>query len=278
MNDTGATFNSDMTALQFLVDAGLDMLVEAEPQDRLAPPPAPEIQDAAAARTVTRPPPVRPEPLDGEQQAAQTARQIAPACSTLEELRQALEGFEGLSIRATATQLVFADGNPEADVMIIGEAPGREEDRRGLPFVGESGKLLDRMLAAIGLDRDTVYITNTVLWRPPGNRKPNPVETQAMLPFLIRHIELVQPKAIMLAGGAALSALFGMEARITRERGKWRTHEADFGPVPLLPLYHPAYLLRQPSLKRDAWTDLRAFRRKLDELGAGRAPMRSSTD
>ncbi len=115
--------------------------------------------------------------------------------------------------------------------MIIGEAPGREEDRSGKPFVGESGKLLDRMLGAIGLDREKV-ITNTVLWRPPGNRKPNPVETEAMLPFLIRHIELVEPKLIMLAGGAALGALFGMDAKITRERGKWREYQASYGTVP----------------------------------------------
>ena len=151
--------------------------------------------------------------------------------------------------------------------MVVGEAPGRDEDRLGKPFVGESGKLLDRMLAAIGLDRTSVYITNTILWRPPGNRKPTPAEVDAMLPFLRRHIDLVAPKAMLLAGGSALSALFGFEARITRERGRWREYQAAHGMVPVLPLFHPAYLLRQPSLKREAWADMLAFRAKLDELG-----------
>lgn len=276
MNDTGPAINSDVAALRFLVDAGVDFLVDAEPRNRLSPPPEPTAAerppsgmfDGSPLQSVTPPVrPARPEPIDGERRAAESAKVLAPVCSSLEELRQTLEGFEGLAIRQTATQLVFADGNPEADIMVIGEAPGREEDRHGKPFVGESGKLLDRMLGAIGMDRNTVYITNTVLWRPPGNRKPNPVETETMLPFLIRHIELVEPKLIVLAGGAALSALFGMEARITRERGKWRTYEASFGPVPLLPLYHPAYLLRQPSLKREAWADLRVLRAKAAELG-----------
>ena len=282
MNDTGETFKADVAALQFLVDAGMDVIIEAEPQNRLRPPeaapaaqptaapqPTPVMRDDAPRQRIVTEPPRRPEPIDSDRQAAETAAQLAPACKSLAELRAALEDFRGLAIRETATQLVFADGNPEAEIMIVGEAPGREEDRIGKPFVGESGKLLDRMLAAIGLDRTSVYITNTVLWRPPGNRKPNPAETAAMLPFLIRHIELVQPKAMMLAGGAALSALFGMEARITRERGKWRDYPASFGAVPLLPLYHPAYLLRQPSLKREAWADLRAFRKKCGELGIG---------
>jgi uracil-DNA glycosylase family 4 len=276
MNDTGSAINSDVAAFQFLVDAGVDFLIDAEPRNRLAPPPEPapaERTDEPHGQTVTAasvaPRAARPEPIDGEQRAAETAKTIAPACNSLDELRQALESFEGLAIRSTATKLVFADGNPDADIMIIGEAPGREEDRTGKPFIGESGKLLDRMLGAIGIDRTQVYITNTVLWRPPGNRKPNPVETAAMLPFLIRHIELVEPKLIMLAGGAALSALFGVESKITRDRGKWRDYEASYGTVPLLPLYHPAYLLRQPSLKREAWADLRAFRARAHELGLG---------
>lgn len=185
----------------------------------------------------------------------------------LEALRAALDGFQGLAIRETATQLVFADGNPQADIMLIGEAPGRDEDRLGRPFVGESGKLLDRMLAAIGLDRQSVYITNTVLWRPPGNRKPTPAEVTAMLPFLVRHIELVAPKAILMVGGSALSALFDFDARITRERGRWRDYPSANGPIPALPMFHPAYLLRQPQLKRQAWQDLLNFRERLDALG-----------
>lgn len=276
MDDWEAGFKSDLAALQFFVDAGVDIVIEEEPADRLAPPPAPEppVADVRSARAVARSAP-RQAPageVDSDRQAVASARQLAPNCASLDELRAALENFDGLAIRQTATQLVFADGNPEAEVMIVGEAPGREEDRQGKPFVGESGRLLDRMLAAIGLDRSTVYITNTVLWRPPGNRKPNPSETQAMLPFLVRHIELVRPKIMMLAGGAALSALFGMEARITRERGHWRVYEASFGPVPVLPVFHPAYLLRNPAAKKESWADMLAFREKCEELGVAPAP------
>lgn len=270
MDDRDDGFKSDLAALQFYVDAGVDVVIDAEPRNRLAPPPepAPAVEDARPARAVAESAP-RQAPareVDSDRQAVATAQQIAPACATLDELRAALERFEGLAIRQTATQLVFADGNPEAEVMIVGEAPGREEDRQGKPFVGESGRLLDRMLGAIGLDRTSVYITNTVLWRPPGNRKPNPSETQAMLPFLVRHIELVRPKIMMLAGGAALSALFGMEARITRERGKWRAYEASFGTVPVLPVFHPAYLLRNPAAKKETWADMLAFAERLDTV------------
>ncbi|MDF1722498.1 MAG: uracil-DNA glycosylase [Minwuia sp.] len=278
MTDTAHQFQADLAALAFLVDAGLDIAIGSEPTDRLKPPPEPErTPRATAAPSEPQPRPQMPptrqvirqesDEVVSERQAAITAQQLAAQCSDLTALRQALEGFQGLAIRETATQLVFADGNPDADVMLIGEAPGRDEDRIGRPFVGESGKLLDRMLAAIGLDRQSVYITNTVLWRPPGNRKPTPSEVTAMLPFLVRHIELVAPKLLLLTGGSALGALFDFEARITRERGRWRDYPAQAGPIPALPMFHPAYLLRQPALKRQAWADLLSFRQKLDELG-----------
>jgi len=264
-------FKSDLAALRFLVDAGLDVVVGAEPRNRLAEPePVAEVRpgisrSAAPARPASRPAPA--EPMDGERQAVELARSIAPACRDLAELRAALEAFEGLSIKQMATRLVLSDGNPEAEIIIIGEAPGREEDRTGKPFVGEAGKLLDRMLASIGLDRTKVYITNTILWRPPGNRNPSDVEVQAMLPFLHRQIELIQPKLLMTTGNVPLKALFQGAGGITRERGKWRDHQAVFGSIPALPVFHPAYLLRQPQLKRDAWADLRAFRAKAEELG-----------
>jgi len=279
MTDTTSQFHADLAALAFLVDAGLDVVIDASPTDRLKPPPAavPEKAPPAAASAATPRAPLPTTPLApvraespeviSERQAAITAQQLAAQCVDLEALRRALDGFQGLAIRETATQLVFADGNPQADVMLIGEAPGRDEDRLGRPFVGESGKLLDRMLGAIGLDRQSVYITNTVLWRPPGNRKPTPAEVTAMLPFLIRHIELVAPKVLLLVGGSALSALFDFDARITRERGRWRDYPAASGPIPALPMFHPAYLLRQPQLKRQAWQDLLSFRARLDELG-----------
>lgn len=281
MTDTTSQFHADLAALAFLVDAGLDVVIDAEPTDRLKPPPAPPPQPEADRTAAPQPgtpraplparPPAAPRrespEVVSERQAAITAQQLAAQCADLDALRAALEGFHGLAIRETATQLVFADGNPAADVMLIGEAPGRDEDRLGRPFVGESGKLLDRMLAAIGLDRQSVYITNTVLWRPPGNRKPTPAEVTAMLPFLVRHIELVAPKALLLVGGSALGALFDFDARITRERGNWRDYPAAGGPIPALPMFHPAYLLRQPQLKRQAWHDLLSFRARLDELG-----------
>jgi len=285
MNNSTSQFDADLAALAFLVDAGLDIAIGSEPTDHLKPPaepdpattesadPAPLRQSARAQAPKATAAPARqavraePDAVVSERQAAVTAQQLAAQCADLAALRQALDGFRGLAIRETATQLVFADGNPDADVMLIGEAPGRDEDRIGRPFVGESGKLLDRMLAAIGLDRQSVYITNTVLWRPPGNRKPTPAEVTAMLPFLVRHIELVAPKALLLTGGSALSALFDFDARITRERGRWRDYPAKGGPIPALPMFHPAYLLRQPALKRQAWADLLSFRTRLDELG-----------
>lgn len=287
MTDTTSQFHADLAALAFLVDAGLDVVIGAEPTDRLKPPPAPaaapveqERAKPGAPTSAAREPLPQSRPVAAraespevisERQAAITAQQLAAQCADLDALRAALEGFQGLAIRETATQLVFADGNPQADIMLIGEAPGRDEDRLGRPFVGESGKLLDRMLGAIGLDRQSVYITNTVLWRPPGNRKPTPAEVTAMLPFLVRHIELVAPKALLLVGGSALSALFDFDARITRERGRWRDYPAANGPIPALPMFHPAYLLRQPQLKRQAWQDLLSFRERLDELGVAPA-------
>lgn len=281
MTNPTSQFQADLAALAFLVDAGLDIAIDSAPTDHLNPPPeaaptAPGQPRAAAPGQQPQPGPARrvaraePDAVVSERQAAITAQQLAAQCTDLAALRQALDGFRGLAIRETATQLVFADGNPDADVMLIGEAPGRDEDRIGRPFVGESGKLLDRMLAAIGLNRQSVYITNTVLWRPPGNRKPTPAEVTAMLPFLVRHIELVAPKALLLTGGSALSALFDFDARITRERGRWRDYPAQGGPIPALPMFHPAYLLRQPNLKRQAWADLLSFRARLDELGVAR--------
>ncbi|MEQ8966993.1 MAG: uracil-DNA glycosylase, partial [Azospirillaceae bacterium] len=193
------------------------------------------------------------------------ARSLAAACGDLAALRAALERFEGCRLRDTATQLVFADGNPEADLMIVGEAPGAEEDRQGLPFVGRAGQLLDRMLAAIGRDRSSAYITNIVVWRPPGNRKPTPAEIAVCLPFAERHIALVRPKVLILAGGTAASALLDTNQGITRLRGRWVDHAVPGldAPVPAMPTFHPAYLLRTPAAKRQAWRDLLAVETRL---------------
>jgi DNA polymerase len=207
--------------------------------------------------------------IQGTPEATATARELAAAANTLEELKDAIARFDGLSLKATATNLVFADGNPQAKLMLIGEAPGAEEDRRGLPFVGAAGQLLDRMLAAIGHDRTNSYITNIVNWRPPGNRKPSPAEMSLCQPFIERHIALVKPALILLLGDTAAKTLTGRTEGITRLRGKWCdwNDTASGTTIPMLPTFHPAFLLRSPSQKREAWIDLLAAKRKLKELG-----------
>ena len=191
--------------------------------------------------------------------------EAAAAARTLEELREALAAFEGCPLRATATNLVFADGNPGAPLMILGEAPGADEDASGKPFVGRAGQLLNRMLAAIGLDRNGVYISNVLPWRPPGNRTPTSLEVAACLPFTQRHIELVAPRWLVTVGAAATHTLTGTTDGILRLRGKWL--EVDIGALRIatLPMLHPAYLLRTPAQKRLAWVDLRKLRRVMDE-------------
>lgn len=193
---------------------------------------------------------------------------VASTAQTLEELRTELNEFNGCALKRTATNLVFADGNPEANVMIIGEAPGADEDRLGLPFVGVSGRLLDQMLNFIGLDRSTTYITNILPWRPPGNRKPTQTEVAVCLPFTKRHIELVKPKVLLLAGGAAASTLLDTNQSISRIRGRWQTYSSSglMDPIIALPTFHPAYLLRTPGQKRLSWRDLITLKIKLLEI------------
>ncbi|HEY4164399.1 MAG TPA: uracil-DNA glycosylase [Dongiaceae bacterium] len=203
-----------------------------------------------------------------DQAAIENARDSARQAADLEALRGALARFDGISLRKTATNLVFADGNPQAKVMLVGEAPGADEDRQGLPFVGVSGQLLDRMMAATGLDRTTFYITNVCFWRPPGNRKPTEAELAAQQPFVIRHIELVRPKLLVLVGGSSAQMLLGTTEGITRLRGRWFEYRSDGleRPIPAIPIFHPAYLLRQPELKREAWRDLLKLRARLADL------------
>lgn len=267
--------------LRWYQDAGVDETIGDDPgalgRPRRAAAPA-AVQMAAPA-----PQPVQPAPapqiravgaaavLPGSDAATGDARRIAAGCSTLEELAAALAAFDGCGLKATATQMVFADGNPEADIMIVGEAPGAEEDRLGKPFVGQSGKLLDRMLAAIGLDRTTVYISNIVNWRPPGNRQPNAAEIAISLPFIERHIALMQPKVLLCAGGTSAAALLATREGITRIHGRW--YDRSFpdlpAPVPTMPIYHPAFILRQPGMKRDVWRDLLVLKHRMLELGCG---------
>jgi DNA polymerase len=189
---------------------------------------------------------------------------MAKAAGDLDALKAALAEFNGCPLKATARNLVFARGNPDAKVMIIGEAPGRDEDAEGAPFVGRAGQLLDRMLAAIGLDETSAYITNVVFWRPPGNRKPTDQEIEACRPFVERHIELVKPDVLVLAGGISAQTLLRAKAGITSLRGRWAEFQTSAGAkLPVLPIFHPAFLLRRPQEKAKAWADLLSLKAKL---------------
>jgi uracil-DNA glycosylase family 4 len=197
--------------------------------------------------------------------AVMAARQAAKSAASLDQLRAILERFEGCALRNTATQLVFADGNPQARVMFVGEAPGREEDLAGLPFVGRSGKLLDRMLAAIGLDRTSAYIANIVPWRPPGNRTPTPQEASICLPFTLRQIELCNPDVLVCLGGPSAAALLETRDGITKTRGRWFAFQTGTREIRATATFHPAYLLRTPLSKRLAWRDFLAIKKALAE-------------
>jgi len=191
------------------------------------------------------------------------ARQAARNAASLDELRALLAQFEGCALRTTATQLVFADGNPQSRVMLVGEAPGHEEDITGRPFVGRSGKLLDLMVEAIGLDRTAVYIANVVPWRPPGNRTPTPQETAICLPFIRRQIELANPDILVCLGGPATQTLLGTKEGITRTRGRWFKFDTGSREIRALATFHPAFLLRSPLQKRFAWRDFLALKKAL---------------
>lgn len=254
--------------LAFYGEAGVDSLVGDEPvnhfaQDIVESPPAapvraPEVRTAPVAAA----PAVAPPAPDV---AAMEARAAVANVQTLDELRDVLGRFEGCALRATATQLVFADGNPEAKLMLVGEAPGRDEDIEGLPFVGRSGKLLDRMLAAIGIDRTQAYIANIIPWRPPGNRTPTPQESQVCLPFVRKQIELVDPDVLVCLGGPSATTLLGIKEGITKSRGRWVSYDTGRREIRAMPTFHPAFLLRSPLQKRLAWRDLLAVKKALGE-------------
>jgi len=216
---------------------------------------------AAAATSVT--PALGPSLALSPDTAVMAAREAAKSAASLDELRAIMQGFQGCALRVTATQLVFADGNPQARVMFVGEAPGRDEDLAGLPFVGRSGKLLDRMLAAIGLDRTSAYIANIIPWRPPGNRTPTPQESQICLPFILRQIELADPDVLVCLGGPSSQALLGFKDGIRRTRGRWLSFDTGKREIRAMATFHPAYLLRSPLEKRHAWRDFLAVKQAL---------------
>jgi DNA polymerase len=257
--------------LAFYVDAGVDALVGETPVDRLA---GSQAREEAPPAPRAPPPPPRPAAPSGGASAAATAppspeaavmaaRAAAKNAASLDELRAMLDGFEGCALKGTAKQLVFADGNPQARVMFVGEAPGRDEDIEGLPFVGRSGQLLDRMLAAIGLDRTSAYIANVIPWRPPGNRTPTPQEISICLPFTRRQIELADPDVLVCLGSPAAQALLEARDGIMKTRGRWFTYQTGTREIRAIATFHPAYLLRQPLQKRLAWRDFLAVKQAL---------------
>jgi DNA polymerase len=259
--------------IEFYLEAGADALLGEEPVDRFAAESAPTqaaARPAAAVKSppserLPRPPNVAPPlaPPPAPDAAAMEARAAAKSAKTLEELRAILATFDGCALKATATQLVFADGNPQSRLMLVGEAPGRDEDLEGLPFVGRSGKLLDRMLAAIGYDRTSVYIANIVPWRPPGNRTPTPQESQICLPFILRQIELANPDILVCLGGPSAQTLLGIKEGITKTRGRWFNFDTGQREIRAIPTFHPAFLLRSPLQKRFAWRDFLAIKKAL---------------
>jgi uracil-DNA glycosylase family 4 len=259
--------------LHFYAEAGVDTPLEDVPVNRFSQVEAKRVAAISPAEPAPRAPVAQLQPQRLQQESAPAAstltkasvpddakvamaRQLASSAATLDELREQLGAFDGCNLKFTAKNLVFADGNPNASVMFVGEAPGREEDLEGVPFIGRSGQLLDRMFAAIGLDRTSVYIANTIPWRPPGNRTPTPLETEICRPFFERQIELANPKLLVALGGPAAKALTNATEGILRLRGNWKSHvTASAIEIPVMPTLHPAYLLRNPAQKRFAWRD-----------------------
>lgn len=276
--------------LRFYAEAGYDEALEENPVDRFAEsqqarrpappqerPDRPAASGAAAARMRTatagqrqRPPAPQTMPAAvPDEEQAQRARALAREAKTLDELREIMAGFDSCNLKFTAKNLVFADGNPEAPLMLVGEAPGRDEDLEGLPFVGRSGRLLDRILTAIGRDRTSAYIANVIPWRPPGNREPSPLETEICRPFIERQIELAAPKVLVTLGNPSTKLLLKTQTGIMRMRGTWSTYATASGrEIPALPTLHPAYLLRNPAHKKLAWRDFLEVKVRLAEADA----------
>jgi len=295
--------NDTLSTLNWLVEAGADEAVADAPVDRLVARSNPPLEGGGRASAPTSklaarspdnfeegpaprsksPSPKMPSAFStlppGEGRTANLvtddtiggAMAAAAAATSLVELKAALEAFDGCALKRTATNTVFADGVAEGGIMLIGEAPGRDEDRVGKPFVGRAGQLLDKMLASIALDRKTnAYITNVINWRPPDNRDPAPEEAAACLPFLRRHIELANPGVIILLGAVAARHVVGISDGIMKLRGRWLEYRVGDRMVPLMPTLHPAYLLRQPAHKKLAWRDLQAIKEKMRSVGLPR--------
>lgn len=260
-------------ALLWHIDAGAETALSENPKGLLntaLPDPVLESGNKPSGDVLRFSTESAPLPPLGASEARIESVRLALASGTLEELRAAIADFDGISIRATATNMVFCDGNPDAPIMLVGDAPEAEDDRSGKPFGGDSGLLLDRILASIGLDRAapeplrSLYISNILNWRPPGNRTPTPAEIDVSLPLIERHIQLIQPKLLILAGGDAAQALLGSSESISRLRGRWHNYlpqtpelrQGGAEPIPVLATFHPSYLLRTPAQKRLVWADM----------------------
>ena len=273
--------NDPLAALAWLVESGADETIGEEPVNRLVAKPAAPARAPLPAAEESRPAlrpaasfavakPVAPAAAPvavKESDSIASAMSLAAAATSLVELKAALEGFDGCALKKNCTHTVFADGNPASRIMFIGEAPGAEEDRQGLPFVGRAGKLLDKMMASIHLDRSSAYITNVINWRPPQNRDPSPEEAAMCLPFLRRHIELMNPGIIILLGAVAARHVLGFSEGIIKLRGRWLEYRVNDVMIPVMATLHPAYLLRQPSHKKLAWRDLQAAEKQIQSLG-----------
>ncbi len=234
--------------------------------DEVAPPPAPRAAPPPKRGKAPPPRPSLPPKAPPAADLSADARALAASCKTLDDLEKALAGFAAHPLHAAARNTVFARGDRDAAVMVIGEAPGREEDAQGKPFVGRSGQLLDKMFAAIDLtEAKGLYITNILNWRPPGNRSPNSDEIELCRPFIERHVALKKPKFIVLAGGVAAQTLLKTTTGIMRLRGRWAEVEAEGAAYPALPIFHPAFVLRRPVAKREVWADLLALEERLGD-------------
>ncbi|WNK00603.1 uracil-DNA glycosylase [Thalassospiraceae bacterium LMO-JJ14] len=268
--------------LQWHIDAGCDECVADEPVDRFAVSavapapeqgPAPTASASAASRTpaqnapaISRGAKIDPREVDNNRQV-KSAMELAAAAQNIDDLREALTGFDGCPLKKTATNLVLSDGPADARLMFVGEAPGADEDRQGVPFVGPSGKLLNAILESAGLKREDVLISNTVFWRPPGNRTPTTQESAVCHPFIERLVEIVDPAVLVCVGAPAAHTMLGQTQGISRLRGKWFSFQTPklSHPINATAMFHPAYLLRTPIKKRDAWADIRMIRKKLDD-------------
>lgn len=265
--------------LSWYVDAGVDVALQDEPVDRfsqsntvpgeIGSPQSTQhkMNQTGTASPSTKLQTARPtvEHAVPDSNAIAQAKALVSAAKSLDDLKKAIEGFEACNLKFTARSTVFSDGNPAAKIMIVGDAPKREEDALGLPFVGRAGQLLDKMLASIGLDRTQVYLSSIIPWRPPGNRLATPAEIEICRPFIERHIELAQPDILVVMGGAASGTLLKSKTGIMGLRGKWVESEIGDTTTPTLPMLHPDYLLRTPSHKRLAWNDLLALKARLSQ-------------